>query len=108
MIGNSFNYPTTAKYVQEFDYITETIIAEKQSEPEYKYYNVEIYYYSLNKHIELADKMVIEKVKEGSILIGEDYKKDIKGYHFKHSKPKQIIVNKNNNKIYLYYKEGNL
>lgn len=52
--------------------------------------------------------MVIEKVKEGSILIGEDYKKDIKGYHFKHSKPKQIIVNKNNNKIYLYYKEGNL
>lgn len=52
--------------------------------------------------------MVIEKVKEDSILISEDYKKDIDGYHFKHSKPKQIIVNQNNNKIYLYYKEGNL
>lgn len=83
-------------------------MAEKQSELEYKYYNVEIYYYSLNKHIELADKMVIEKVKEDSILISEDYKKDIDGYHFKHSKPNQIIVNENNNKIYLYYKEGNL
>lgn len=97
LTANILNTPTLAKYVQSFKPLKETIVA-------YEMQKTDVYIQHINKNTnDIIEEEILNDIEIDTVLVSNEYKKDISGYEYDSVESDIVQVSETNNIVKIYY-----
>ena len=97
LTASILNTPTLAKYIQSFEPLKETIVA-------YEMQKTDVHIQHINKNTnEIIEEEILNDIEIDTVLVSNEYKKDILGYEYDSVESEIVQVSENNNIIKIYY-----
>lgn len=97
LTASILNTPTLAKYIESFKPLKETIVA-------YEMQKTDVHIQHINKSTnEIIEQEVLNDIEIDTVLVSNEYKKDILGYEYDSVESEIVQVSENNNIIKIYY-----